>query len=465
MDAIIANANDDDDEDFEKMAGVGVDQTSPPATFRTTIRRNWETMKEKWSTGEANGSLGDLGTFLPLLMGLSMTQGLDLGTTLIFTGAYNVVTGFLFGIPMPLQPMKTIAAVALSEKQLSLNEVIAAGIFVSICVFIAGATGMIDRFNRVTPVATISGMQLGLGLSLAKKGYTLAAYTSNSMKNLRPWFKRDGMFLAIMSGLIVLWTSAPKPPNVTSTTNKKRGLPRVPAALVLVILGFILALSVPNATKSLKFGPSTPKVLKLTWEEAKTGIVRAGIPQLPLTTLNSVISVCAVSRELFPNHPAKPRDVATSVGLMNLMSCWFGAMPSCHGAGGLAAHFHFGARTGGAVCFLGAWKILLGILFGSSLLELLANFPETVLGVMLFAASCELMATGLRGSPKQATAASEKFVLLVTASVTVAAKSTWIGFLFGLSTHVLLLVRARVEDWMNDRITCGEDVNASVNDG
>ena len=104
---------------------------------------------------------------------------------------------------------------------------------------------------------------------------------------------------------------------------------------------------------------------------------------------------------------------------MNLMSCWFGAMPSCHGAGGLAAHFHFGARTGGAVCFLGAWKILLGILFGSSLLELLANFPEPVLGVMLFAASCELMATGLRGSPKQATAASEKFVLLVTASVTV----------------------------------------------
>ena len=288
MDAIIANANDNniEIEDFEKTAhGVDVDRIPPP----TTIRRNWETMKEKWSTREANGSLGDLGTFLPLLMGLSMTQGLDLGTTLIFTGAYNVVTGFLFGIPMPLQPMKTIAAVALSEKPLSLNEVIAAGIFVSICVFIAGTTGMIDRFNRVTPVATISGMQLDSGLSLAKKGYTLAAYTSNSMENLRPWFKRDGLFLAIMSGLIVLWTSAPKPPNVTSTTNKKRGLPQGLAGFSFGHLGSIRA-EVPNATKSLKFGPSTPKLLKLTWEEAKTGIVRAGIPQLPLTTLNSVIS-------------------------------------------------------------------------------------------------------------------------------------------------------------------------------
>jgi len=439
--------------------------TSKMGKTTNVVRQNWRDMRDQFSTREANGSLGDLGTFLPLLLGLSITQGLDLGTTLIFTGVYNVFTGFLFGIPMPLQPMKTIAAVALSEKPLTLNEVIAAGIFVSIIVFIVGASGMIDQFNRVTPVATISGMQLGLGLSLAKKGFTLAAYTSSSMGSLRPWFERDGLFLAITSGLIVLWTSAPKPQSVAAmTTNaKKRSLPRVPAALVLVVLGFILALSVPNATRSLKFGPTKPKLLSLNWEEAKTGIVRAGIPQLPLTMLNSVISVCAVSRELFPNHPAKPRDVATSVGLMNLMSCWFGAMPTCHGAGGLAAHYHFGARTGGAICFLGAWKVLLGILFGSSLLELLANFPESVLGVMLFSASCELMATGLRGSPKQATEASEKFVLLVTASVTVAAKSTWVGFVFGLGTHALLLARAKIEDWLNDRVACGGDDANDIN--
>ena len=104
------------------------------------VRQNWRDMRDQFSTREANGSLGDLGTFLPLLLGLSITQGLDLGTTLIFTGVYNVFTGFLFGIPMPLQPMKTIAAVALSEKPLTLNEVIAAGIFVSIIVFIVGAS-------------------------------------------------------------------------------------------------------------------------------------------------------------------------------------------------------------------------------------------------------------------------------------------------------------------------------------
>ena len=92
MDAIIANANDNniEIEDFEKTAhGVDVDQIPPP----TTIRRNWETMKEKWSTREANGSSRGFRDVFTLLMGLSMTQGLDLGTTLIFTGAYNVVTG------------------------------------------------------------------------------------------------------------------------------------------------------------------------------------------------------------------------------------------------------------------------------------------------------------------------------------------------------------------------------------
>ena len=424
-------------------------------TLAMKMRESFQEMRARWNVRELNGSLGDLGTFLPLLLGLSMQQGLDLGTTLIFTGLYNISVGFMFGIPMPLQPMKTIAAIALSEKPLLLNEVIAAGIFVSACVFIIGITGLIDQFNKVTPVATISGMQLGLGLSLAKKGFVLAAYKSSSMGSLRPWFVRDGLFLSILSGLIVLWTSAPKPETTSSSISKgKRGLPRVPAALILVILGFMLALSVPGTTKTLEFGPSHPKLLNLTWKEAKTGIIRAGIPQLPLTTLNSVISVCAVSKELFPNRPAIPKDVAISVGIMNLISCWFGAMPSCHGAGGLAAHYHFGARTGGAVCFLGAVKILLGLLFGSSLFQLLTNFPQSVLGVMLFAASCELMATGLRGSPKQATAASEKFVVLVTASITVAAKSTWVGFVFGLGTHFLLALRSKIEDWANDRNLC-----------
>ncbi|KAF6260897.1 hypothetical protein COO60DRAFT_840848 [Scenedesmus sp. NREL 46B-D3] len=63
---------------------------------------------------ELSGSLGDLGTFLPLIVALAATIGLDLGTTLLFTGLYNIASGVGFRIPMCVQPMKTIAAVALA---------------------------------------------------------------------------------------------------------------------------------------------------------------------------------------------------------------------------------------------------------------------------------------------------------------------------------------------------------------
>ena len=67
------------------------------------------------------------------------------------------------------------------------------------------------------------------------------------------------------------------------------------------------------------------------------GIVLTGVPQLPLTTLNSVVAVCQLSADLFPARPVQPVLVSVSVGLMNMVGAWFGAMPCCHGAGGLAA--------------------------------------------------------------------------------------------------------------------------------
>lgn len=74
--------------------------------------------------------------------------GLDLGTTLIFTGLYNIASGALFGIPMPVQPMKAIAAIALADRCMRLPHVLAAGAFVSAVIFLLGITGLIGLFNR-----------------------------------------------------------------------------------------------------------------------------------------------------------------------------------------------------------------------------------------------------------------------------------------------------------------------------
>ena len=89
---------------------------------------------------------------------------------------------------------------------------------------------------------------------------------------------------------------------------------------------------------------------------------------------------------------------AVSVGLMNLVGAGFGAMPMCHGAGGLAGQYRFGARTNGSILFLGTIKLLAAILLGSSLLALCQSFPLSVLGVMLVVSGIELARAALAGS-------------------------------------------------------------------
>lgn len=127
---------------------------------------------------EASGAVGDLGTFLPLTLGLVAAVGLDFGTTLLFTGFYNIVSGFAFGVPMPVQPMKTIAAVAVASVSSSssnnppvtLAEVMAAGMFVSAVVLFLGLTRLVDLVNKIVPRSVVAGLQLGVGLKLAASG-------------------------------------------------------------------------------------------------------------------------------------------------------------------------------------------------------------------------------------------------------------------------------------------------------
>src|SRR5512142_1123989 len=118
---------------------------------------------------EIAGSLGDLGTFLPLLVGMAAQNGLDFASALFFAGLFNVVTGLVFGIPMAVQPMKAIAAVALTEG-LTVHEIVAAGITVSAVVLLLGTTGLIDAVDRLVPRSVVRGLQLALGLSLLVKG-------------------------------------------------------------------------------------------------------------------------------------------------------------------------------------------------------------------------------------------------------------------------------------------------------
>ena len=366
-------------------------------------------MRAGWSSTirfdrvEVGGSLGDLGTFIPLLVAMVHKCGLQLGPSLLVAGLMNIVTGLAFGIPMPVQPMKAIATVAIAEG-MNESQILAAGIATGVVILLLGITGLVDWLNRAVPRAVVRGLQLALGLKLLTGGYSMIVGTQT-------WFGWDSIGLGILctSLVLVLYFST-----------------RIPGALVVFGIGLLTLLV---AQPSLVAGTT----LGMSWHwpdlghshDWLAGLWRGALPQVPLTTLNSVIAVCALSADLFPNRPAPPKKVAISVGLMNLICCPFGAMPVCHGAGGLAAQYRFGARTGGSVVMLGVAKAILAVLFGGSLLLWLHEYPQSVLGVLLLFSGLEL-AMVCRDQNRRV----DFFVMLMTAGACMAV-NTAVGFVVG----------------------------------
>lgn len=360
---------------------------------------------------EIAGSLGDLGTFLPLLVGMAAQNGLDFGASLFFAGVFNIVTGLTFGIPMAVQPMKAIAAVALTEG-LTAPQILAAGIAVSAVILVLGLTGLVNVLDRAIPRPVVRGLQLSLGLSLLMKGLQMVSGTG-------VLFAWDGVATAIAATAVVLALS---------------GSRAVPAALVLFAGGVALAhLREPEIARQIQLGFTLPRWSPPAWSDFVSAFPKAALPQIPLTTLNSVIAVCALSVSLFPDRPATPRKVSISVGLMNLVAGWFGGMPMCHGAGGLAGQYRFGARTNGSILFLGAAKVAVAVAFGASLMGLAHAFPASVLGVMLGFSGLEL-ALVFRDQRGRADA----FIGLLTAGACLALQNVALGLAIGLAAAWLV---------------------------
>ena len=361
----------------------------------------------RFDLAELSGSLGDLGTFIPLALSLIVVCGMDAGSLLVFAGLFNIVTGLLFRLPLPVQPMKAIAAVAVAEA-LAPGEIAAAGFVAGAVVLLLGLTGIVELVERWVPRPVVRGIQLGVGIKLASKGVGMVAEL--------PWWATDGVVVAAVGAGIVVATA---------------GMRRFPAALLLLVAGLgLFWLGPGEVALPLEFGWAGPQWLWPTAEEWRSGALRGAIPQIPLTLLNSVIAVCALSRDLFPGRDVRVRPMAVSVGLMNLSACLFGAMPACHGSGGLAGQYRFGARTGGSVVALGTAKIALGVLFGAAALPVLTAFPTSILGVLLGFAGIEL-ALPARDCNRRNTF----FVAAVTAAG-ILAVNTAVGFAIGLAVSL-----------------------------
>jgi len=359
-----------------------------------------DTLKFTWM--EFSGSLGDLGLFIPLVVGVTISCGLDMGTVLILAGLMNILTGWIFRQPIPVQPMKAIAAVAIAEG-LTRGELISSGILIGVILVVF--SGVIDYVNRYIPRAVVRGIQLGVGLKLAAKG---AAWIG-----ALPVVGWNSLMVSI--GLVII---------LLIFYNQKQ-----PVLLYIFAAGFILLYfdhpEVYASGSMLWGGIRFDWPVKAVW---LSGFYKGALPQLPLTVLNSVVALCALSEEYFPNRGVNPRKVAASVGLMNLLCVPFGGIPMCHGAGGLAAQYRFGARTGGSVIILGVMKILVGILFGGALLGLLDSYPMAVLAPMLMIAGLQLA----KSSSDVLGDVRGMMIVLVTAAF-ILGLNTFVGFLAGLA--------------------------------
>ncbi|KAF1363318.1 hypothetical protein EJ07DRAFT_104533 [Lizonia empirigonia] len=433
--------------------------TNPFPRLHKNHIHNVQTLKSQ-PLAELSGSLGDLGTLLPLMTALVITNSISLPSTLLFTGAANVFTGIAFGIPLPVQPMKAIAAVAIARK-FTLEENAAAGLVVAALVGLFSITGLINWANRVTPIPVVKGIQVGAGLSLC-----LSAGTS-MLKPLEwtgPWWG-DNLLWAIAAVLLLLVTFA---------------YPKLPYALIVFTIGIILSAMGPanaNPTKPSTSIPVLHPSARDFWHATST----ASLGQLPLTILNSVIAASALASDLLPSPPYPTAPSVTSLGIsvaaINLIGCWFGAMPACHGSGGLAGQYRFGARSGSSIIVLGLTKFLLGIIAfwkGEHIVVLLAGIPKALLGVLVLAAGVELAKVGesvntdardlrehdgeqpwdgKRVKELDERERNERYmVLLVTVAAILAFKNDGVGFVAGLVWHWGFKAARRVEVWRDERI-------------
>jgi MFS superfamily sulfate permease-like transporter len=321
---------------------------------------------------------------------------------------------------------------------------------------ILSVTGLISYANKITPIPVVKGIQVGAGISLCVSAGT------NMLTPLSwtgPWWG-DNLLWALFAVILLLSTFA---------------YPKVPYALIIFSLGVLLAILSPKNHDSTSTVIDIP-VLHPSGEDFWKALTTASLGQLPLTILNSVIAASALASDLLPSPPYPPAPTVTELGVsvaaINLVACWFGGMPICHGSGGLAGQYRFGARSGSSIIFLGTLKLLLGIIaffHAEPIVSVLSKIPASLLGVLIFAAGIELAKVGesvntnardLRILDRENAwdgkrlkevddrEKNERFmVLLVTMSVVLAFKNDAVGFAMGLAWHWGFKVAHKVEDW------------------
>lgn len=364
-------------------------------------------MKIRFDRNEVAGAFGDIGTDFPLIVGMILVGGLDSASVLIMFGVMQLFSGFVYRMPMPVQPLKAMAAIVITQ-QLGGNVLYGGGLAIGVIMLFLHLTRLIDWLARVVPKAVIRGIQFGLGMKLALlalQDYAAAEGTG-------------GYLLASVAFFIAILLLG----------NRK-----YPPAILIIGLGiaYAFAFKVDGGAFSTAFGLSLPEFYTPEWSDVLTGFVLLTLPQIPLSLGNSILATKQIAEDLFPERGVTVRKITATYSLMNLVNPFFSGIPTCHGSGGMVGHYTFGGRTGGSVVLYGLFYLVFGLFLSRGFDTIVHIFPLPVLGILLLFEGLGLMVL-VRDQVQP------KADLVIALLVGVIAGGVRYGFVIGLLAGTLL---------------------------
>jgi len=376
-----------------------MEEAKTPAAPGAATRNRFDRME--WA-----GAFGDLGTLIPFVVAYIGMVGMDPFGILFAFGVSLILCGVYFRTPMPIQPMKAAGAVAATQAAqtavITPAVVVGASLATGVIWLILGMTGAARRIALLVPRYVVVGIVLGLGMAFMLEGVRMMA---------TGW----GLATIGLLGTLLLLTNR-----------------SIPAMFALLLFGGVCGL-IAEPSLLQKLGEATIEFrtpsfapTELTWKDFGLGLVFLALPQLPLTLGNAIIGTAEENNRLFPDRPTDENRLSASTGVLNLFGASVGGIPMCHGAGGMAAHVAFGARTGGATIILGVFLLLLALFLSGSVEALFTILPKSILGVILFITGAQLAL----GSCDFSKDKGERFITLVTAAFCV--WNVGLGFLAGM---------------------------------
>ena len=307
---------------------------------------------------EFSGAFGDIGTDLPLIVGMLLATNLEMSNTLIVFGILQILTSVIYGIPMPVQPLKAVALIVITQK-LSAAVIWGGGIAIGVIMLVLTLTGLLSWLNKIIPKTVIRGIQLGLGIQLCLL----------SMRDYIPADKTIGYIFASIAFII----------GIVLIGNRK-----YPPAVFIILLGFVYVAFFKNLPVSeIRIAFPHAYFPQITYQNVIAGMIILAIPQIPLSLGNSIFATNQIVTDLFPEKKINVTKIGLTYSLMNIIGPLFGGIPVCHGSGGIAGHYTFGGRTGGSTLIYGSFYLILGLIFSNNSPELLQIFPKPLLGVIL----------------------------------------------------------------------------------